>query len=109
MDEEITPRMEAIFDIAVEHAQRGKFTEEQKLKLYGLHKHITIGVCVDKPKMMNHKAFAKFEAWKNCSNLKVSEAVEEYIALVAELDSTFKPDSVKGLDEEERPGVADLK
>lgn len=61
----------------------GKTSNEEKLKLYGLYKQITLGDnTTSKPGMLNLSAKAKWNAWDALKGKDKEEAMAEYIAEV---------------------------
>ncbi len=58
---------------------------DTKLKLYGLFKRVINGPCeTDPPPAYRIKAYAKHKAWMECSNLSKTQAMQNYIDLVAQ-------------------------
>lgn len=79
---------EAEFQHAVGEVQ--KFTKrpdnEELLSLYGLFKQATEGDnSGTRPGGFDFKAIAKFDAWENQKGKSRDAAMEEYVALVAQL------------------------
>jgi acyl-CoA-binding protein len=62
------------------------------LKLYSLYKQATEGdVNIEPPGMFEFVAKAKFDAWLKLKGTKASDAMQQYINLVAELSDKTKP------------------
>eukprot|EP00977_Amphora_coffeiformis_P024192 scaffold15108_cov180-Amphora_coffeaeformis.AAC.68 len=73
-------------------------TTDQKLRLYGLYKRVTQGTCHNNnnhtqepppppPPVWQMQAYAKYQAWKGCSDLTRHEAMIQYLHLAASLDA----------------------
>lgn len=61
-------------------------SNEEKLKLYGLYKQVTVGeINIDKPWAVQFEASAKWDAWNNVKSLDKKSASLTYISLVTEL------------------------
>lgn len=61
-------------------------TNEEKLKLYGLYKQVTVGdINIEKPWGIQLEASSKWEAWNNVKSLDKETASLKYIGLVTEL------------------------
>ena len=59
---------------------------EMLLTLYSLYKQGTIGDCTgDRPGQMDFIGCAKFDAWTRVAGTSKDQAMEDYIAQVAEL------------------------
>ena len=60
---------------------------EDKLRLYGLYKHVTVGKCSrnwsDTPSMLRVEAYAKYQAWLACYDMTESQAMQEYLQLAS--------------------------
>jgi acyl-CoA-binding protein len=76
------------FQFAVSEARLNtslKFSNEEKLLLYGLYKFCTFGYCkTEKPWAINMVATRKWESWNNVSltYATVDDAIDKYVALV---------------------------
>lgn len=56
------------------------------LELYGLYKQATVGdVSGERPRLLDLKGRAKWDAWASRRGMSASTAMERYIALVARL------------------------
>ena len=61
-------------------------SDEEKLKLYGLFKQVTVGnINIDKPWAVQFEASAKWDAWNKVKSLDKDTASLKYIGLVTEL------------------------
>ena len=104
-----SPHVLILFEAAVEHVNKNSYSSKQKLKLYGLYKHITVGRCnVKKPGRLKVSANAKYEAWKSCEGLSVTDAMEQYVNYLAKIDKMFKPDKIKVESDDEVKVLEDL-
>ena len=63
--------------------------DDALLKLYGLYKQATVGVCnTEQPSYYwDAKGYYKWEAWNNCKSKTKDVAKQEYINLVKSLMS----------------------
>lgn len=60
--------------------------QEDLLKLYGLYKQSTVGVCnIEKPWSVQIEASLKWNAWNDVSSLTTNQAMTTYIMLVNKL------------------------
>lgn len=66
-----------------------KVDDVVKLRLYGLFKQASVGVCSseDLPSIFQPIARAKFEAWSSCKSMTQEEARQAYVELAAEQDN----------------------
>jgi peroxisomal 3,2-trans-enoyl-CoA isomerase len=61
---------------------------ETKLKLYGLYKQATTGVCsIPKPGLTDFVGRAKWTAWSSLGNMNQQEAQKQYIQTVQQFIS----------------------
>ncbi|RHZ87254.1 hypothetical protein Glove_38g34 [Diversispora epigaea] len=59
------------------------FSNDIKLKLYGTYKSATIGSCnVPKPSLLDFRARAKWDAWKEFDGISKEEAMNLYVDIV---------------------------
>ncbi|CAG8489051.1 1481_t:CDS:2 [Diversispora eburnea] len=59
------------------------FSNDIKLKLYGTYKSATIGSCnVPKPSLLDFKARAKWDAWKEFDGISKEKAMDLYVDIV---------------------------
>ena len=66
-----------------------KIDNETKLKLYGLYKQATIGVCSTvKPPLTDFVGRAKWSAWSALENMNQQDAQQQYIQIVQQLISS---------------------
>lgn len=81
---------QADFDKAAEDVKKlsKEPSDEDKLKLYGLFKQVTVGDNkTDKPGMFDLKGKYKWEAWEGNKGKSKDAARQEYIDLVKKLQS----------------------
>ena len=65
---------------------------ENKLKLYGLYKQATTGVCsTPKPGLTDFVGRAKWTAWSALGQLSQAEAQKQYVQTVEQLIKTSTP------------------
>jgi len=65
-------------------------SNEELLDLYALFKQSTEGdVSGDRPGGFDFKAIAKFDAWAEKKGLSKDQAMEKYVALVAQLKEQY--------------------
>jgi len=70
----------------VKESSKSGVNEEQQLRLYALYKQGTLGACdIEQPSSMDMVASAKHGAWKSLSRMPISEAMNKYVLLAAEL------------------------
>jgi len=69
-------------ELLVQHA-----SDAEQLKLYGLHKRITVGskLLGDRPSWIQAKARAKYDSWRSCGCLSIESAKEDYVHLSSEI------------------------
>jgi len=80
--------LEERFETAVEEVTKlpNKPQHEDLLKLYGLYKRVTVGVCnIEKPWAVQVEASLKWNAWNDVSLLSISQAMTTYIMIVNKL------------------------
>jgi diazepam-binding inhibitor (GABA receptor modulating acyl-CoA-binding protein) len=80
--------LEERFETAVEEVNKlpNKPQQEDLLKLYGLYKRVTVGICnIEKPWAVQIEASLKWNAWNDVSLLSKSQAMTTYIMLVNKL------------------------
>ena len=80
--------LEERFETAVEEVKNlpNKPQQEDLLKLYGLYKRATVGVCnIEKPWAVQVEASLKWNAWNDVSLLSISQAMTTYIMIVNKL------------------------
>lgn len=80
--------LEERFEIAIVEVKKlpTKPKQEDLLKLYGLYKHSTVGVCnIEKPWSVQIEASLKWNAWNDVSSLTTNQAMTTYIMLVNKL------------------------
>lgn len=107
--EDVTPRLEAVFEAAVEHVNKNKYPKNHTLRFYGLYMYITAGKLSEKQSMkMRKRNKAMHDAWKACEDLTLKQAVEDYIKLASEVTPKFKLEEFVELNDEEAKAVADL-
>lgn len=60
-----------------------------KLRLYGLFKHVATGPCsgTDSPSVLRPQAYAKYQAWSACQELSKDQAMSDYVRLAASQDN----------------------
>eukprot|EP00980_Cylindrotheca_fusiformis_P005022 scaffold1062_cov130-Cylindrotheca_fusiformis.AAC.28 len=84
--------MEKVFQIAAglvreteSDADSQPASNDEKLRLYGLYKHVVDGPCPADglPPMYQVVARAKYQAWEGCRGLSEQEAMEGYVDLLA--------------------------
>eukprot|EP00668_Euglena_longa_P014500 GGOE01018490.1.p1 GENE.GGOE01018490.1~~GGOE01018490.1.p1 ORF type:complete len:468 (+),score=141.79 GGOE01018490.1:57-1460(+) len=89
LDAQPTPAesLDLEFQARAEAAKRlTKLPDQQRLKLYGLFKQATEGDCsVPCPGFFDFVGRAKWDAWKVLGGTAKREAMEQYVALVAQL------------------------
>lgn len=65
-------------------------TDQEKLKLYGLYKQVTVGDnSSPKPGMLDFTGKAKWQAWEDNKGLSQEEAEKKYIQLVSQLQEKY--------------------
>ncbi len=59
-------------------------SNDEKLRLYGLYKHVTDGPCSGKesPSVFHAAARSKYQAWLDCQDLSFEHAISAYIQLI---------------------------
>jgi alkyldihydroxyacetonephosphate synthase len=64
-------------------------SDQDKLRLYGLYKHVQEGPCPDvaAPSLFHVAARSKFHSWERCKALTRTEAMIEYVEVVSERDN----------------------
>lgn len=80
--------LEERFETAVEEVNKlpNKPQQEDLLKLYGLYKRVTVGICnTEKPWAVQVEASLKWNAWNDVSPLTINQAMTTYIMLVNKL------------------------
>ncbi len=80
--------IEERFETAVEEVKNlpNKPQQEDLLKLYGLYKRVTVGVCnIEKPWAVQVEASLKWNAWNDVSPLTKNQGMTTYIMLVNKL------------------------
>ena len=80
--------LEERFETAVEEVKNlpNKPQQEDLLKLYGLYKRVTLGLCnIEKPWALQIEASLKWNAWNDVSQLTINQAMTTYIMLVNKL------------------------
>jgi acyl-CoA-binding protein len=80
--------LEERFETAVKEVNKlpNKPQQEDLLKLYGLYKRVTVGVCnIEKPWTVQVEASLKWNAWNDVSPLTTNQAMTTYIMLVNKL------------------------
>jgi len=80
--------LEERFEIAVIEVNKlpNKPHIEDLLKLYGLYKRVTVGLCnITKPWAVQTEASLKWNAWNDVSELTINQAMTTYILLVNKL------------------------
>ena len=80
--------LEERFEIAIVEVKKlpTKPKQEDLLKLYGLYKQSTVGVCnIEKPWSVQIEASLKWNAWNDVSSLTTNQAMTTYIMLVNKL------------------------
>jgi acyl-CoA-binding protein len=66
-------------------------TNEELLQLYALYKQATEGnVSGERPGGFDFKAIAKYDAWEELKDKSQDQAMQEYIALVDDLEQRYK-------------------
>jgi acyl-CoA-binding protein len=67
------------------------WSSKDKLRLYGLFKHVTEGACTgsDSPSFLRPQAYTKYQAWLSCQHLSKDEAMRDYVLLAASQDSSL--------------------
>jgi len=83
------------FDFAVSQINSGlngyKFSNDEKLKLYGYYKQATIGKCnTQKPSMFNLVDKAKWEQWNSLGNMSKEDAMLKYSSLYLDIMNNQK-------------------
>ena len=58
-------------------------TTDDKLRLYGLYKHVTAGECQtdQKPSVFAVEAYAKYNAWNECRSMSKDSAMLAYVKI----------------------------
>ena len=87
--------LEKLFESAASLVQSSSseayMPDDAKLKLYGLYKRCTTGRVSEsdspEPAMWNIVANRKRNAWRECDDLDLGEAMERYVQTVSELDN----------------------
>lgn len=77
--------IEERFETAVKEVKGlpNKPHQEDLLKLYGLFKRATVGVCnIDKPWAVQIEASLKWNAWNDVSSLTRNQSMSTYIIIV---------------------------
>ena len=65
-------------------------TPQELLKLYALFKQATVGDAVgSRPSVFEVRARAKFDAWAKEKSISKTDAEQQYIALVLELETKY--------------------
>ena len=66
-----------------------EMSDHDKLRLYGLYKHVQDGPCPDgvAPSLFHVTARSKFYSWERCKELTRREAMIEYVTLVSARDN----------------------
>jgi acyl-CoA-binding protein len=67
-------------------------SNEDKLRLYGLFKHVTEGACPGKsgsPSKLRPVMYAKYQAYLSCQHLSKDQAMKDYILLAASQDNSL--------------------
>ena len=80
--------LEERFETAVKEVNKlpNKPQQEDLLKLYGLYKRVTVGVCnIEKPWAVQIEASLKWNVWNDVSPLTINQAMTTYIMLVNKL------------------------
>jgi acyl-CoA-binding protein len=80
--------LEERFETAVEEVKNlpNKPQQYDLLKLYGLYKRTTVGVCnIEKPWAVQIEASLKWNAWNDVSPLTINQAMTTYIMIVNKL------------------------
>lgn len=80
------------FENALKYVNEGsdssKFSNDLKLKLYGLYKRITVGRCsqmgTSRPFFLNKVATSKYDSWLSFDNLEVDKCKELYVSIIKE-------------------------
>ncbi len=66
-------------------------SNEELLELYALYKQATEGnVSGERPGGFDFKAIAKYDAWEELKDKSKDQAMQEYIALVNDLEKRYK-------------------
>jgi acyl-CoA-binding protein len=71
-------------------AERDTTSNEEKLRLYGLYKHVTEGTCPGNsgsPSRLRPQLYAKYQAWLSCQHLSKDQAMKDYVLLAASQDN----------------------
>lgn len=84
------------FEEAVKFVNNGndssKFSDDLKLKLYGLYKRITIGKCVEmggtRPFFLNKVGTSKYDSWLSFDNLEVDKCKQLYVSIIKEYSNS---------------------
>jgi|UniRef100_A0A6C0ILL7 diazepam-binding inhibitor (GABA receptor modulator, acyl-CoA-binding protein) len=80
--------LEERFETAVEEIKKLPTTPQQEdlLKLYGLYKRVTFGICnIEKPWVVQIEASLKWNAWNDVSSLTKNQAMTTYIMITNKL------------------------
>ena len=106
---DLSPDLLVVFEAAVKHHKGKKYPLKKRLRLIGLYKQAREGPCTTKkPPMYQVNALNKWEAWKACEDLSIDQAMQEYITLLQQVDSTFDVDKVKIKSPQEREAAIEL-
>ncbi|CAF3473459.1 unnamed protein product, partial [Rotaria sp. Silwood2] len=71
-----------------------QFDNEIKLKLYGLYKQSTVGICSNgKPGLTDFVGRAKWTAWSSLGKMSQQDAQKQYIQTVEQLLSSSTSNS----------------
>ncbi|XP_061859717.1 acyl-CoA-binding domain-containing protein 6 isoform X2 [Colius striatus] len=71
-------------------------SKEQLLYLYGRYKQVKFGPCnTPKPNFFDFEGKQKWEAWKALGDTSPQQAMQEYVATVKKLDSSWNPQTTE--------------
>ena len=78
------------YDFAVSQINSGlngyKFSNDEKLNLYGYYKQATLGKCnTPKPSMFNLVDKAKWDKWNSLGNMSIDDAMLKYSSLYLDI------------------------
>lgn len=88
--------LEAVFDSAASHLQTiaSSLPQEKLLHLYARYKQSTEGPCnIPRPGFFDFKGKQKWDAWNSLGSLSRTEAMEQYIEALKEVDPNWDENS----------------